>query len=141
MDAIVSRSRARDSFVATVLLIAAVVSVFLGVLGVYGVVAQAVRRREREIGVRIALGARPGPLVRLLLRESVTAVMAGAAAGLVVALVATRALHSFLFGVSATDPLTLIVVTTVLVAIAVLAAFVPARRAATSDPIAPLRGE
>ncbi len=105
MDAIVRRSRAADSFLATLLLVASAASLFLGVIGVYSVVAQSVHRREREIGIRIALGAEPGRLVGHLLKESVTFVIAGAAAGLIIALVATSALRAFLFDVSPTDPL------------------------------------
>ncbi|MGH9373032.1 MAG: ADOP family duplicated permease [Vicinamibacterales bacterium] len=141
MDSIVASSIARERFLAALLLVAAAVSLFLGAIGVHGVAAHAVRRREQEIGIRVALGARPGQLVRMMLAESVALVLIGAALGLVIALAATRVLRAFLFEVSATDPMLLAMVTAVLIAAALMASLLPARRAVRLDPVAALRSE
>jgi hypothetical protein len=141
MDSIVASSIARERFLAALLLVAAAVSLFLGAIGVHGVVAQAVRRREQEIGIRVSLGARPGQVLRMVLGESVALVLIGAALGLVIALTGTRFLRAFLFEVSATDPMPLAVVTALLIAASFMASLLPARRAVRLDPIAALRSE
>jgi putative ABC transport system permease protein len=140
MDAILTSSVATERFLATLLLVAAGVSLFLGAIGVYGVAAQAVRRREQELGIRVTLGARPGQLVEMVLRESLAFVLMGAVVGLTIALAATRALRAFLYEMSATDPATLAAVTALVIAVALVACLVPARRAMRLDPIAALRG-
>jgi len=111
----------------------------LAVLGVYGVVSYAVTRRTREVGIRIAIGAAPSAVVKLLMREGVTLVVTGAAIGLVLGLVVTRLLQTLLFGVRAGDPLTFIGAPLVLLAVGVVASFVPARRATRIDPARVLR--
>jgi putative ABC transport system permease protein len=141
METLVTRSIAGDRVLALVLLVAAGTAVFLGAVGVYGVVAQIVRRREREIGIRTALGAAPVELLRLLLIEAIVFVFAGAATGLLGILAVARVLRSFLFQTSATDPTTLAAVSVLLITIAVLAALLPARRALGSAPLVSLRGE
>jgi ABC-type antimicrobial peptide transport system permease subunit len=141
LDDVVGRSRAVERFTAVLLLLSAVVSLLLGAVGVYGVVAQAVRRREREAGIRIALGAAPGTLVRTFVHDTAAAVLAGAAVGVVLALAATRALRALLFEVSATDLPTLVLAVGLLVGVALVAAFIPARRAARVDPVIALRAE
>jgi ABC-type antimicrobial peptide transport system permease subunit len=141
LDDIVGRSRAVERFTAVLLLLAALVSLLLGAIGVYGVVAQAVRRREREAGIRIALGAAPGTLIRTFVRDTAAAVLSGAAAGIVLALAATRALRALLFEVSATDLPTLAIAVGLLVGVALVAALIPARRAARVDPVIALRAE
>jgi len=140
MDAILTSSVATERFLATLLLVAAGVSLFLGAIGVYGVAAQAVRRREQEFGIRVTLGARPGQVVKMVLRESLAFVFMGAVVGLTTALAATRGLRAFLYEVSATDPATLAAVTALVIAVALIACLVPARRAMRLDPIAALRG-
>jgi ABC-type antimicrobial peptide transport system permease subunit len=110
-------------------------------VGIYGVVAYAVRRREQEIGIRIALGATAGQVTRLVLREWFSILAAGLAVGTLTALASTRALRSMLFEVSPTDPLTLGVVAVLLAAVALVASLVPARRAARTDPMVALRAE
>jgi putative ABC transport system permease protein len=139
MDAIVTTSIATERFLASLLLVAAAASLFLGAIGVYGVAAQAVRRREHEFGIRVTLGARPGQIVGMVLRESAAFVLMGAAVGLATALGATRALRAFLFEVSATDPVTVVAVTALVIAVALIASLLPARRAVQVDPIATLR--
>jgi predicted permease len=108
-------------------------------VGLYGVLAYGVAQRHREIGVRAALGATPGGLVRLVLRQGVAITVAGLAVGLTGAYVAAGSLSGFLFGVDAHDPVSFAAVPVVLLAVAVLAAFVPARRAATIDPLQAMR--
>ncbi|ODS53225.1 MAG: hypothetical protein ABS36_14980 [Acidobacteria bacterium SCN 69-37] len=141
LSAIVAASTATETFLAVLLLFGAVVSLFLGALGVYGVVAQAVRRRTREIGVRIALGAQTGDVVGMVLSEVTGVVVVGAVVGLVTALAATRALQSFLFGVEPADVVTLVAVTTILCGVALVAAWMPSRRATRVDPVVALKVE
>ena len=141
MDAIVSASVAQLSFVAALLLIASLVALFLGAVGIYGVVAYAVRRRTQEIGIRIALGARPAQVTGMVLRESLVLVLAGVAVGVLTALAATRALGSLLYEVSATDPPTMALAALLLVLTALVASGVPARRAARTDAMLALRSE
>jgi predicted permease len=113
----------------------------LATLGIYGMVAYSTQQRTREMGIRMALGARPGQLVRLVIRQCVWMVAGGAAAGLAASFGATRLLGRFLLGVTATDPLTYFGVTSLLLAVALAACYLPARRAAAGDPIAALRAE
>jgi ABC-type antimicrobial peptide transport system permease subunit len=135
---IVSASVARERFLATLLLVAGVAALLLGVVGVYGVVAYAVRQRTREIGVRMALGARPGELVGWVLRGALPMVAVGAAVGLAAAAFATRALRAFLFGVRPGDPGVLASVGLLVTVVALVAVLVPARRATRIDPVAAL---
>jgi putative ABC transport system permease protein len=105
----------------------------------FGVLSYAVAQRSREIGIRTALGARGGDIVRLVLRHAVLTATAGIAAGLAAAAAAVRLLSGFLFGVSARDPLTFVVVPLLLLAAAAIACVIPARRAAKVDPLIVLR--
>jgi putative ABC transport system permease protein len=141
MDSIVASSIDRERFLAALLLLAAAVSVFIGTIGVHGVVAHAVRRREREIGIRVSLGAQPSDVMRMVMGESVALILTGAALGLGCALATTRLLRAFLFEVSATDPAPLAMVTALIVAAALVATALPARRAVRLDPVAALRSE
>jgi ABC-type antimicrobial peptide transport system permease subunit len=117
------------------------VGLTLATAGLYGVLAFGVAQRLREFGVRLALGAQATDVVRLVVRHGVVLVASGVAIGLVVALVAGRLVASFLFGLNPADPLTLVAVPLILLAVALLASVVPARRAAAADPMASLRAE
>jgi len=116
-------------------------ALLLGAAGLYGVIAYSVGRRTREIGVRMALGARPSSVYLLILREAVLLIAAGLASGLVCAAGAARLLHGLLFGVTASDPAVLAAVAVVLGIAALLASFIPARRAASVNPVDALRAE
>ncbi len=113
----------------------------MAVVGVYGVVAFAASQRTREIGIRIALGANRTQVLKLVVRQGVWVVLAGAALGLLVAIGISRQVANLLLGVSATDPLTFITATAVLLVAALYACFVPARRAMNVDPMVALRYE
>jgi ABC-type antimicrobial peptide transport system permease subunit len=118
-----------------------VTGLLLGVVGLYGLVSYTVRQREREIGIRLALGAQPGDVHRLVLGQGVKLVLAGTIIGLAAAVVAARSIGGRLFVVSATDPVTLVSVSGLLTAVALAACYLPARRALRVDPMATLRQE
>jgi ABC-type antimicrobial peptide transport system permease subunit len=111
----------------------------LAVIGIYGVVRYAVARREREVAIRLAIGAEPGSVVRLLMREGVVLVALGAVIGIALGAAMSRALESLLYGVHSSDPAAFIVAPLVLLGVGALAAFLPARRASTVDPATTLR--
>ena len=116
-------------------------ALLLSAVGVYGLMAYSVSQRSREMGIRLALGARRRDVLRLVLGGGGRLVLAGLVAGLAGALAATRLASSLLFGVSATDPMTFAVMTLVLAAVALLACYLPARRASRVDPVTALRSE
>jgi ABC-type antimicrobial peptide transport system permease subunit len=117
------------------------IAVLLTTLGVFAVIAYMVREKSREIGIRIAVGATPGNIRGLVLGQTLRLAILGAGFGLALAAVCTRLLGSLIYGVQPTDPLTLIIVTAVLAALALLASYIPARRAMRIDPIQILRSE
>jgi predicted permease len=135
------RSLDVTSFTVAMLTIAAGMALFLGVVGIYGVIAYAVSQRRREIGIRVALGARSGEVRLAFVRYGMTLGVVGVAVGVIGAAVLTRLMSSLLFGTSALDPITYAVVSLGLVGIAGLASYVPAHTATTIDPVLALRGE
>ena len=139
LDEIQSRSMAQTSFALVMLGIAASIALCIGVVGIYGVIAYAATQRTREIGVRMALGAQVGDVRKMFLRHGLALAATGIVLGIVIAVVLTRVMAAFLFGVGPLDPITYAVVSAVLAAIALLATYLPARRASRVDPIMALR--
>jgi predicted permease len=115
--------------------------VFLAALGIYGVLSYSVNQRVREIGIRIALGAQPAQVLQLVVGQGLRLAVIGAAVGTGAALVVTQWMSSLLFGVNATDPLTFAGVASLVMLVALLAAYIPARRAMRVDPMVALRYE
>jgi predicted permease len=141
MEQLRSSTLARQRFITILLLAFAVAGLLLSTVGVYGVVAQLARRRTREMGIRIALGAAAGQVQWLVVNQGLRLVAFGVTLGTVAAFGATRAMRSVLFGVSPTDPVTFVAVPAILAAAALLASWLPAARAARTDPATTLRFE
>jgi ABC-type antimicrobial peptide transport system permease subunit len=119
----------------------AVVALLLAVAGVYGVMAYMVSQRVSEIGLRVALGASPASVLRLVMTHGARLTLLGLALGVGLALVAARFLSGFLFGVQPHDPLVLVAVVTVVAVAATLASYIPSRRALRVDPMVALRAD
>ena len=132
---------ARTSFTMLLLVIAAAVALLLGAVGIYGVISYVVGQRKREIGVRMALGAQRRDISRMVLREGLAVTLTGVAIGLACALAVTRLMLALLYGVSPTDPATFAAVPLLLAAVALLASWMPARRAAAVEPLEAIRYE
>ncbi len=141
MADVVARSMVRTTFTTFLMLVAAAVALSLGAVGIYGVISYAVSQRTREIGVRIALGARRQDIAGLVLREGLLLTLAGIVTGLVGTVLVTRLMVALLFGVNPTDPATLISVSALLAIIALGACYMPAMRAAAVEPLAAMRSE
>jgi predicted permease len=141
MQSIILQSIAEPVFQMRLLALFSILAVMLAAVGIYGVLASAVSERSREFGVRMALGASPLEVVRLVLRRTAGLAFIGVALGLAGAVAVTRVMTKFLFSVTPTDPLTFAGVTALLVATAFVAAFVPARRASRVDPLIAIRHE
>ena len=141
MQQVLSHSLALRSFLMTMLSLFAALAIVLACVGIYGVISYAVSQRTREIGVRIALGAVPGDVLRLVLSEALKLIIIGVVLGVAAALALTRAMAGVLYGVSAADPVIFLSVVLVLVSVSVAACYVPARRATRVDPIVALRYE
>jgi putative ABC transport system permease protein len=113
----------------------------LAAVGIYGVVSYSAEQRTNEIGIRIALGARAGDVIRLILKHGLALASVGVVIGLLVSLALTRLMKTLLFGVGAADPLTFAVIALLLVGVALLACWIPARRATKVDPMIALKCE
>jgi ABC-type antimicrobial peptide transport system permease subunit len=141
LDDIVAGSTATISFALAMLGLAAGVALLLGMVGVYGVVSHVASQRTREIGVRMALGASPLEVKRLVLGQGLALAGVGVGAGLIAALWSSRLVARYLVGVSQSDPITYVSVALALTVVTVVASAVPAWRAAGVDPIRALRSE
>jgi putative ABC transport system permease protein len=141
MEEIVAESVAQRRFQMSLVLLFAAAALLLASLGIYGVVSYSVAQRTNEMGIRMALGAQPGNIRRMVLGQSLLPVCAGLVAGVVASVVLGRVLGSLLFGVSAWDPVTISGVLTLLIAVAVTATLPPVRRATRVDPASALRYE
>jgi predicted permease len=141
MDEILSRSLGRRRFTALLLGTLSLLALALAALGIYGVISYLVEQRTREIGIRMALGASPASILRLVVRQAMSAVLVGIAAGLAGALALTRLLGSLIYGVGAHDPLSFVLTPALLALVALLACAVPAHRAGSVDPLVALRSE
>jgi putative ABC transport system permease protein len=141
LDETVSRTVSQRRFTMLVLGSLAAVALLLAAIGIHGVLTYAVSERTREIGIRVALGAEPNLVVKLVVKEGMQLALAGAVIGLVGAFALTRLMDALLFGVTATDPMTFAVVSVALGVVAFVASYIPARRATRVDPILALRVE
>jgi predicted permease len=141
MDEAVAASVAQPRFRMVLLGLFALAATLIATCGLYGVMAYAVTQRRREIGVRLALGAERRDVLRLVLTRALRIVVAGLIVGLAGAAALTRVLQTFLFGVTSTDPIVFTIVTLLLLAVGLMAAWLPARRATRIDPWAALRAE
>jgi len=141
MNEVVNRSLMQERFVAQLGGFFSLFALLLAAIGLYGVLSYAVNQRTHEIGIRMALGARPRDVLRLTINQGMRLALIGIGIGLGGALALTRLIKALLFGVSATDPLTFTVIALLLIFVALLACWIPARRAAKVDPITALRFE
>jgi putative ABC transport system permease protein len=141
MKQLVSQSAATPRFNTVLLATFAALALVLAAVGLYGVTSYLVTQRTREIGIRMALGARPGDVFKNVIGNALMLALIGVALGMAGAFVVTRVMSSLLFGVSATDPVTFVAVSALLTGVAVAASFVPARRATKVDPMEALRYE
>ena len=141
MDHIVATAVARQRFSMVLLGVFAALALLLASVGIYGVMSYSVAQRTREIGIRMALGARRADVLQMTVRQGLKLVGAGMILGLGAAFLLTRVMATLLYGISATDPMTFIGISVVLLAVAILASYVPALRATKVDPITALRAQ
>jgi predicted permease len=141
MEEVYDKSIARISFTLVMLGIAGAMALALGIIGIYGVMSYTVSQRKREIGIRLALGAQGGNVLQMVLKQGAKLTLVGVAIGIGAAFGLTRLMSHLLFGVAAHDPLTFVAVAALLLLIALLACYIPARRAALVNPMVALRCE
>lgn len=141
MEEVYDKSIARISFTLVMLGIAGAMALALGIIGIYGVMSYTVSQRKREIGIRLALGAQSGNVLQMVLKQGAKLTLVGVAIGIGAAFGLTRLMSHLLFGVAAHDPLTFVAVAALLLLIALLACYIPARRAALVNPMVALRCE
>jgi putative ABC transport system permease protein len=141
MDDRVQESLARRRFSMVMLGLFAFLALALATIGIYGVMAYLVTQGTRELGIRLALGATPADISRLVVRQGMALAIAGVALGLAGAFALTRLIRSLLFGVQPSDPVTYVAIAALLAVIALVASYIPARRAAHIDPMVSLRWE
>jgi ABC-type antimicrobial peptide transport system permease subunit len=138
---IVDRASDQTSFTMVLLAIAATVALLLGAIGIYGVISYIVAQRTSEIGVRLAMGAEPRTVARMILRQGGLVTLLGIVAGLIAAFAGSQLIRSLLYGVSPRDPIVFSLTTVTLLVVALLACWLPARRAARLSPLQALRTE
>jgi ABC-type antimicrobial peptide transport system permease subunit len=141
MDDVVSSSVAQKRLLVQVIGLFAIVALVLAAVGIYGVIAYMVTQRTQEIGIRMALGAQRGRVLRMIVGEAMALTAIGVAVGIAGALTLTRLMKDLLFHVAPRDPLTLVTVTATLVLVAFAASYLPGRRATRVDPAIALRAE
>jgi putative ABC transport system permease protein len=141
MDERLSNSVAQRRFQALLLGVFAAVALVIATVGIYGVISYAVSQRTQEIGIRMALGAQTSDVLRMVVGQGMRLALIGVALGLAAALALTRVMKNLLFNVSATDPATFAIIVLLLVGVAFIASYIPARRATKVDPLIALRSE
>ncbi len=141
MNEVIADSLAARRFSMILLDAFAAIALLLASVGLYGIISYLVGQRSHELGIRIALGAKPRDVLGLVLNQGMKMALGGVALGLVAALALTRLLTKMLYGVSATDPVTFAIITLLLTSVALLACLIPARRATKVDPLIALRYE
>jgi len=141
MQEVYDKSMARTSFTLVMLGIAGAMALVLGLIGIYGVISYTVSQRQREIGIRLALGAQQARVLQMVLGQAAKTILTGVVIGMSSTFALARLMASLLYGVTAHDPVTFAAVATLLIFAALLACYVPARRAMRVDPMVALRYE
>src|SRR5688500_2739346 len=141
LDSVIANVILQQRFTSIVLSVFAGVALLLAAAGLYGVISYSVAQRTHELGIRVALGAQVKDVMRLVLRQGMTFVVVGEVVGIIGAFALTRLLAGLLFGVTPTDAITFTIVTAVVTLVALLACYIPARRATRVDPLVALRYE
>jgi putative ABC transport system permease protein len=139
LEEVISNSLSQRRFNSLLLVIFGALAGLLAAVGIYGVIAYSVTQRTNEIGIRLALGAQQRDVLKMILGQGIKLTLVGIAIGMIAALALTRILSSLLYGVSATDPLTFLGIPLLLTIVALLASYLPARRATKVDPCVALR--